>query len=749
MGKFTKIILFTVLSLVLVGFIGVAAVLWHRARQGNVQYQLAETAMERKDWPGAKNMLNRILAWDGNSEKAMRMMVEVAEAEGNPALEARWLGRLMKLNEFEKSYAEKYRRALLKIRDFQRFADMVDAMPQSSRTAADRAWRVYCAYMTRPLAEARRVWKDWKTTGDSGSEVARLLEASFSLEGKTVEEMIKALETLAASADESVRLEALLALGGMYISGHRLEDAERKIKAAVELDYYAGVPEMVRLHLIANRMQDAVALNGEYLRKFPTTRRAIEQAELLAAARRLDLLPGISALFNGKDYTSLALRNYLDAIVAYDRQNLAALRENMTTTRKIVRTPWSLMMSAVANASSTETGRFAALELDWKAIRRLAPFFDCRERVYAACKNAIAKALLSGIPATEVASLASALQNGSGKEDVELTRVLVLAGLQSGTATENDVVGAARRNPNDPTVLQLAAESSLLHGRPRNAMEYAERLRKTGTNETVAISLMMRSTFAMAVDKPTDSTALEAASWRMREMLTKPGLATAADCAACWSYVNHIRRKDDIELLKSASPKYAPFCNVMLLELEGKGIAALDALESIKTDDSELVFWCAERLARGDRNSAAIARYEVLPSERAEEVDVKINLSELYEATGDAEKAMRFAKDAFEKLPSHPNVQTCYARRLAERKEWNTIRNVIRMPADPRAASPMLIAAWVPAMENGIETDWAAERRFEARDASRLLLKFDSKNAVATGCLAKFESWQAERKKGK
>ena len=102
---------------------------------------------------------------------------------------------------------------------------------------------------------------------------------------------------------------------------------------------------------------------------------------------------------------------------------------------------------------------------------------------------------------------------------------------------------------------------------------------------------------------------------------------------------------------------------------------------------------------------------------------------------------------AWRKFPDHPHMQTCYARRLAERGEWAKIREIVRIPKDTSGLDARLLKVWGQAMEKGIEEAWRTERYFEVRDCCRKLLAYSPGNAVAEDYMAKFEAWQQKQRR--
>ena len=110
---------------------------------------------------------------------------------------------------------------------------------------------------------------------------------------------------------------------------------------------------------------------------------------------------------------------------------------------------------------------------------------------------------------------------------------------------------------------------------------------------------------------------------------------------------------------------YAEAARYMYGEFKrGRSVEALAKLiEELAKCDRGLVWKLARQLALEDMNTEAIALYESINDF---EPEVLVNLSELYAATGEKEKAMRAARSALTKSPADPNAKMCYERRLKE-----------------------------------------------------------------------------------
>lgn len=754
MTKRVRIGILSCLTLVLLATIGMTVSVLVHSHRGAVDIGEVERLIAAGELDRARGLLARVLRKDANHERAMRMMADISERECKFVVAAQWLGKLVKLNEFEKSYQERYRRSIVRSRDFKNFKLAFANLPKGSRRPDDTGWCVYAAHMTAGLAAAEKDYRAWcETRGEQGgaTPLAKMLNFVFtapSVKGMTVSNVVENLKAHAASEDEGVRQEALLALSNVYISTHEFDLSEKALDEVIAFNPVVATPRKVRLLLMTNRISEAIELNGEFLKRHPDGLLAIEQAELLAAAKRIDLLPKLAALFQRNNFATIAFKNYLDALAAYDRGDFDKLAELIDSTRSLVRTPWAMRMAALAHLHAHQPNRLAQLEEDWRLVRRMKPFFDCHDIVWKAAKQALIEEYEAGRPVAELVSLATAIQLPGEREDVELTRIVALAGITAGTMTMRELETIVKRHGKDVSLLQMAAEAALLNERPDEAIAYAERVIETGTNVQVAASIRLRARFAKAEAPRASETAKAEASDELKRFLKAFPKIEDVDRDTIWRYVSEMANLDDVKAFKAADSTYAPFCDILIMEASGRRQAALDALEKLNpTNHPSLLYWSAHHLAVADRNAAALARYQALPEAfLKQDVYTQLNMSELYASLGDTNAAFGMAETAWKAAAGDAAVQTCYARRLSERGDWAKICSVAKLPADPAAANPKLLAIWIPAMEKRIAAEWSSNQQIAMREACRQLLRYSQKNKVAIEYIAKYDDWMAKRR---
>ena len=328
----------------------------------------------------AKWQLKKILSEDANNEQAIVMLADIAAGEGNVPEEVRLRGRAAKLNEFNEAYERAFVKAIMRKRDWRMLGDHLIA--KASRSADEEAYLAYADLMNGHKAEAVARWDEWLKThaGETPSESSRFIKTVFAMRTADAAAMAKALEPFVDSADESVRLEALVMHGHLMMSLSSPKEALESLAAAAKLDSYAAMPLFTHALMIGGQPAEAMRLNDRYLKKFPTVKLAAEQAEWLAMAGETNRIVELKRLFPADGYDTIVLQNYLDSILAYVANDDETLRRMYPSARSTYPSVWSKMMSVRAWILSGDEKTAEHLVEDCRVLTASPSFFNCRGR---------------------------------------------------------------------------------------------------------------------------------------------------------------------------------------------------------------------------------------------------------------------------------------------------------------------------------------------------------------------------------
>ena len=161
---------------------------------------------------------------------------------------------------------------------------------------------------------------------------------------------------------------------------------------------------------------------------------------------------------------------------------------------------------------------------------------------------------------------------------------------------------------------------------------------------------------------------------------------------------------------------------LLVTEDEAKEKEALDLLASTPTGDPEFTLYAANRLSEHDRLDEAEAKYKAIQKTYSSPFLIDVNLSELYDARGEKEKALEAAKDAFEKEKESMLPAFIYAKRLSEAKRYEEAMNILNFPRHAVNYRDDVVELWTDCMHHVIEKSMAEERFSQAEEQCKHLL---------------------------
>ncbi len=732
--KIVLIVLLTALLLVCLIFFAYFAVRsYHKVNQ----FRVAMEAFQAKDYPLAKKLFSMVLAGDRNNETAVVKLAEIAEENDNPPEMVYFRFRALKLNALNTDYFQRYIHALLRARQFRELEVQLKTISAGNRTPEQTLLLAFSSFRLGHRREAQTLWDNLKKEKPEAlnTPLGKLIGTMFLSREKNLNQLAESFTELSKVADPMVALEALLGLATVQSYLNKPEEAEAALRKAAAMNRYAATPLLGFFYAGNNRFKEATAVFQDYLSSYLNPNIAVRQAELLALTSQTDQIKELAARFQqtgGRQF--MIVGYYLDAIVAFLKDDKKMMEEALRPTRLEVVTPFAALMALYVDVSSNNP---AAAEKDYETLLKMPPFLDFRSRARTLLLAYIADRLRAGDAPESMLRLANMLQGD--ESDILLSRVVLLCKLRNRTLTPEEMEKALKTFPADPVLLQIAAEYQLLRRNYAKVLEYAELVRRSPGGMDSPMMLLEIAALERL-------NRLDDVSRNFRRLLQKD--PSAQNFNAFWRFASGSGRKNDLQYLagqaekQKEAEKYLPFCRAELLLLDGKEKEALDLLETVRTDDPALLFHAAYQLARHNRNQAAIRRYAELPADFPQKELVLLNLSELYAAEKQPEKALDYAEQAWKINPNSELVQICYATRLQESGNSGRIPAVIRMSGSRANASPALLKLWIPAMERNLRTDFENRQYSRMQESCRQLLIYDPSNKTAKEYLHRVELLQ-------
>ena len=235
--------------------------------------------------------------------------------------------------------------------------------------------------------------------------------------------------------------------------------------------------------------------------------------------------------------------------------------------------------------------------------------------------------------------------------------------------------------PEDPYLLEVAAEFELFNGNPGKCLEYIERfyaLKKEERSITIDLLHMLALELAGRVDEATKEFTAMIDNTEMNRGILYRYLRFCID---------HDRKEelskmaDRLDASAASDLKaLAPFFRVEALLLQGKKDEALSLLKTAKTDHPDFAFRAASLFLKYDLPDQALPRFLPLVGNHPEQQTVLANIAEIYLAKGMKAEALSYAKQAWETDQETLIGQFVYAKMLAANGQYQEAEKALNIP---------------------------------------------------------------------
>ena len=335
-----------------------------------------------------------------------------------------------------------------------------------------------------------------------------------------------------------------------------------------------------------------------------------------------------------------------------------------------------------------------------------------------------ADSVLNSDPAllTICADIALLLQTPD--DDVSfLKRIILLDRFKRDLLSEDELLSAMNTFSGDPVLLWIAAEYYLKRGQAGRAMDYITEyhsLKDVESNDSMVILHIL------ALDQLGRK---DEAEKEFRTLVESRGdgilLCLYYDfCVENRLYDSLKSLSAWIEDLPKNSPDRAalPFIRAEILLAEGKQDQALDLFEKSPTDNPQLIFHAATRLAEVGRNDVALARFLSIRDTYPDKALINLSLSALYKEKGDMKKSLECARDAWNVNQNDLQVRYIYGKRLFEAGQFADVISVLKFPQFKANFPKEMLDLWSKAMHEQIRADFDAGRYTPAMEGAKYLL---------------------------
>ena len=688
--KKTKLILVLVLvSVVLLaclGFLGYFGIKTMRRSRLRTE---ARDAFAAKDWKKAEKLLTEYVGMDPDSEEDYVRLAQVYSHFGNTGEEMRCWYRASTLNPLKPEYWDDYTRSAMNARDFAHLYSSLSRklISNTDLTRKDKLRYLICAVMTNHAREAGKYYEEMLKADPKvfqEDDLGRLAEYVVTFDNLSDAERSIFIRDGIQSDDPFVRLESILYRATtLAVSSENaataMKEKETLLKQAVELNRYAATPFLADFYYSHLGFGSVVMVAEPYLADIENASLAILYADSCVYSGQPEKLKPLIEQFRSLGPKYRTLTAYFEALYDFTQGNDDFVK-HMQEAGSVAQTDLANLMNLQIALNSDNTERVVNV---FETIMKDPPFHDLRERARSAVRLYLGNKIrekpeLVGDP--RFIKLARLIP-GSNIRDPLLMRILISDQRSRNVLTRQILEENLNAFPEDPYLLEVAAEFELFNGNPEKCLEYVEQvhaLEKEEHSITLDLLHMLALELTGKVDEATkEFTALLDHTEMNRGVLYRY-LRFCVDHKRGEELAKMADRLDASALpdLKSL----APFFRAEELLLREKKDEALSLLETAKTDQSDFAFRAANLFSKYDLPDQALSRYLALAGNHPEKQMVLANIAEIYLSKGMKAEALSYAKQSWETNQDDGLGQFVYAKMLVADGRYQDAEKVLKIP---------------------------------------------------------------------
>lgn len=710
------ILLLAVALLILAGCIGLTLFLLFSNYQNVRLFRQAQSNFLRGDRSSlelAEAQLLQVIRTDSDNEAAFIMLGAIAEKKQLYPEQVYYCFKAYRLNPLSAENKAQYIKSLCFARYFDRLENFL-----AQEFFPDNRQHQLLLYAAGQNGNSNK-YRYRLRRRDADNRVGELALLLFIHNHLSDREKLFALENHFKTDDVFVRQEILAAKAGLLLKAGDINNSEKALRVAYELNPFAFAPPLGRFYANFRNFGAALQIFEKYLATYHDQAVAMQTAEIYCLLRQSEKIAALRKQYQADSGSGAMLCSYyFDALTALAASDMKLLKELVVPLRKAIDTPLAAFMFLCADVQGAEP---AAVKQSYSALLAHRNYLDLQKRADAMVLDFLKRSFSAEAVKNE-AYLALAESSYRRIPDAFTAKTLLLAGRAKGQSYPALMQDAVKRFGKDRGILKLAIEYNLVNDSSaagKLISAYKELFPESSRD-------MLRYDIALAIkQKNSDS-----ASKLFMDNFS-------ADIApAYWSFAASWMREKDLQFL-SKDKIYGQFSRALLLLKQGKREQACDILEKSDAGNNyDLLFFAARTLAENGRNQAALQKYAKFPADCPQRRVVLMNMAELFAENGELEKASELSRQAYEMAPDLPETQLCFADKLFRNGKLSVIPDVVKLPANNRYKK-RLKSLWISGMQQKIKECDLHHEREKTRELCRRLLSVDSENKTALDCLNK------------
>ena len=696
------------------------------------------TVYENKEYALAEPLLFQYVQKNQGDEAGFVALANIYHDFGNAEMEAQMWQTAATLNPQNPEYREKMLNSMVKAANYALMHGVLGRKARADEQFTDRELYLYVISSYR---------SGYPKDGENAYNkcVKRDPEAFHRNELGRMAEFIAVYETLSDSERDTFLIGAMqsddpgIRFEAVYTDLRRLEqrdgddpgndeEFERLLKQATEANYFAGTALLADFYFSRFRFAEVIEVLGPYLKTIDDINLYLLYAESCAFTGNLKEIGNLEKKLRQKPGFLPFMADYCEILIAYLENDEDKLASVFRKNGKRVDSPLSRFIRlrvAMANGSFNE---ILSVTQD---IFSNPPFHDLHDRALIICMDYVSnemKKTENRKDPSQMAVLAKVL-SGYLHENRLLTEIIFMDQYKRGMLTEIDLMAALEHFPDDLQFQLITAEYLVFHEKAEQALPIIEQVLDSEQTADQPSDHGIQLLLMLALDqlgRHDEATAV------FRKLLEQSEFDMAF-LAPYFQFCVSNKRIADLESLadrpdeaKDGQKKhFSGFFRaaaLLLTEDESKRNEALDLLASTPTDAPDFTFYAANNLYRYGRLDEAEAKYRaILKTYRTPSLPY-VNLSDIYLAKGDKQKALEVAETAFDLEKESMLPAFVYAKRLSEAERFEEAVTVLNFPRHAVNYRKDIVYLWCECMHHVIEKSIANRKLLQAEEQCKHLL---------------------------
>ena len=715
------VILISVVLLACLGFLGYFGI--KSMRRSHLRSE-ARNAFAAEEWKKAEKLLNEYVGLDPDSEEDYVRLAQVFRHFGNTGEEMRCWYKASSLNPLKPEYWDNYIDCAMNARDFGHLFSSLSrkVVLNSELTPKERKLYLISAVMTDRAREAKRFFEtvlDADPEVLRGDDLGRLAEYVVTFDNLSDAERKNFIDDGIKSEDPFVRLESILYRATtLAVSGEdaatALKQKETLLRQASELNRYAATPFLVDFYYSHLGFGAVIKVAEPYLADIKNVLMAVLYADSCVYSGQPEKLKPLIEQFRslGRKYRTQTA--YFEALYDFAQGNDEFVK-HMMEVGNAAQTPLANLMNLQVALNNDNEEKVVAT---FETIMTTPSFFDLRERARTAVRLYLGNKLqqnpdIAGDP--RIVKLAQLL-SGRNIKDPLLVRILIADQRDRNLLTRQSLEESLGAFPEDPYLLEVAAEFELFNGDPEKCIEYVERFYEL-EKEKHSIKFDLLHMLALELSGKVDEATKEFTDMVDHAEMNRDILYRYLRFCIDHKRGEELSKMAD-RLSASSEPDLkalAPFFRAEELLLQDKKDEALALLETAKTDHPDFAFRAASLFLKYDLLDQALSRFLAMAGSHPEKGMVLANIAEIYLAKEMKAEALSYAKQVWETNQDDQLGQFVYAKMLAANGQYQDAEKVLRIPNRQVKLPDEIRALWTDIMLHCVRED------LENRSFSRAL----------------------------